>query len=103
MDSTIGAASRARPAARNVTGLLMLVNVRLLVMRGHRFVNLFDLVGSRFSALGGRVFMSVGMLYRRLFPGLHRRRRTCRGVLAVMFLFLDDFLIVGNISWVGHR
>jgi hypothetical protein len=21
----------------------------------------------------------------------------------VMLLFLDDFLIVGNVSWIGHR
>jgi hypothetical protein len=55
------------------------------------------------SPFGRGIFVGVGVLHFVLFAGLHGFPRNRGRGLAVMFLFLNDFLIVGNVSWIGHR
>jgi hypothetical protein len=45
----------------------------------------------------------VVMLERRLLTGLWCMLGIWRNFFAVIFLFLLDFLVVGNVSWVSHE
>lgn len=38
-----------------------------------------------------------------LLSGLGNMRGAFRKVLSLFLLFVDDFLVVSNVSWVGHR
>ena len=79
------------------------MEVHLLVVRLDGFLHRLQFFGSGFGAFGGGVFVLVGMLHLRFLPGLNRLRRARGGIFTVVFLFLKDFLVVGNITWIGHR
>jgi hypothetical protein len=76
----------------------------LRFVSGDGFLDLFGFLRGGFRTLGGRVFVSVSVFHLGFFTGLNRLGDSAfRWVLAMMFLFLEDFLVVGNVSWVGHR
>jgi hypothetical protein len=53
--------------------------------------------------LGLRLLMSaVRALMRRLLPRLGNMGRALREVLPVFLLFVNNFLIVRYVSWIGH-
>lgn len=82
----------------------MLVNVRLFRMCCDGFPHGFGLLGLSFRAVGRGIFVLVRMLHPGLFPRLHRFGHGTLGwVFAVMLFLLKDFLIVGNVAWIGHR
>ena len=81
---------------------LVLVDVRLLRVLLHGFLDRFGLFDFRQGPFGGRVVVGVGMDHLRLLPRLHFFHGSRGWVLSVMLLFLKDFLIVGYIAWIGH-
>ncbi len=78
----------------------MFVNVRLFGVGLHRFTNLRPFLCGCLSPLGSRVFMRVGMLHFGFPSRLHLFRRPHCRILTVVFLLLDDFFVVSDISWV---
>ena len=50
----------------------------------------------------GFLVRSVGCLVSGLLSGLRNVGRALRQVLPVFLLLVDDFLIVGDVAWVGH-
>ena len=82
----------------------MLVDVCLFRMCCDGLPHGFGLLGLSFRALGRGIFVLVRMLHPGLFPRLHRFGNGTLGwVFAVMLFLLKDFLIVGNVSRIGHR
>jgi len=79
------------------------VSLHRYLMRLHGFLDFFRLLSRNFRPFGGRIFMAVWMNHLRFFAGLNRFRRSFLRLLAVVLFLLDDFLIVGNVSWIGHR
>lgn len=81
----------------------MFVNVRLLRVSIDSGLNGFGFFLRVLRAFRGWVFVGVGMFHRGLFAGLHGFDCSGAWVFAVMFLFVNDFLVVGNIAWIRHR
>ena len=58
----------------------------------------------RFLPFGGRVGVLFVMFHLRLFAGLDVIDRGAFGwISTVLFLLVKDFLIVSDVSWIGHR
>ena len=58
------------------------------------------------SGFGSRCFVFVRfvifgvVLHQWFFAGLHRFRRAFDSGFAMVFLFLDDFFVVSDVSWI---
>lgn len=82
----------------------MFVEVRFLGVRFNRLFDFRSFLGRGFSPFSGRVFVCVGVLHFRFFPGLNSFDGSSGGrVLPTVFLLVQNFLIVGDVAWIGHR
>ena len=81
----------------------MFVKVRLLAVRFDGGLDGFGFFLRVLGAFRGRVFVSVGMFHPGLLAGLHCLHGPGARVFAVVLLLVDDFLVVGNVAWIGHR
>ena len=82
----------------------MLVHVDFFRVRGDGFPHGIGCFGLSLRALGRGIFVFVRMLHLRLPAGLHGLGlSTLCGIFTVMLFLLNDYLIVGNVSWIGHR